>query len=103
MDISHNSAPVAGKSKRGKRSFRDWSEEESKMVKLGVGWACTLCDYMHDNKHEVRIHVEGKHGTFQALPCPYCNNTFKNKNSLKSHKYTCRHNPKGHVWPKPIG
>ena len=76
-----------------------WSEVDSQVVQSGDMWCCTLCDYATPERRDVRIHIYGKHGEFQAVPCPFCGNTYKNRNSIKAHKIYCRMNPKGK--PKP--
>jgi len=58
------------------------------MEKYGAKeWRCLQCLYVSSKREDMRTHIEGRHGIFQGIACEICQRQFKNKNSLKVHKY----------------
>ena len=62
-------------------------EDDDELIILREGlWQCKLCDKSDKKKTTMKCHLQ-VHSSSASHSCSYCAKTFKNKNSLKIHKY----------------
>ena len=63
------------------------NEVDDELIVFREGlWQCKLCDRTDKKKSIMKCHLQ-VHSSSASHCCSYCGKTFKNKNSLKMHKY----------------
>jgi len=58
---------------------------KSMILKLGDLFQCSVCEFRSEKRKNIRSHVES-HIPSQFRVCDLCNKSFKNRNSLRTHK-----------------
>jgi len=59
------------------------------LVKAGIKWACTMCNYESKNKQHVKEHIETKHIDQPGFSCSQCGKFLKNRVAVRFHAKKC--------------